>query len=137
MITENVSVLRYRGENSCICDKAYLREKFDIEPCQYADFKALMGDNADNIKGANKIGPKTASALIKQFGSLDNLLQNAESIEKKSARESVMEARERLKINQCLITLNGCAELPFALEELSFADTGATTNQTLTAIGLR
>lgn len=137
LITENVSVLRYRGENSCICDKAYLREKFDIEPCQYADFKALTGDNADNIKGANKIGPKTASALIKQFGSLDNLLQNAESIEKKSARESVMEARERLKINQCLITLNGCAELPFALEELSFADTGATTNQTLTAIGLR
>lgn len=137
LITENVSVLRYRGENSCVCDCAYIREKLGVEPCQYADFKALTGDNADNIKGANKIGVKTAAALIKEFGSLDNLLENAEKITKKCARESVIEARERLKINQRLITLHGCAILPFKLEELSFMDTGATTNQTMTAIGLR
>ena len=137
LITENVSVLRYRGENSCVCDRAYLLDKFNIQPCQYADFKALTGDNADNIKGAYKIGAKTAAALIKEFGCLDNLLENADKIAKKSARESVTEARERLKINQRLITLSGCAELPFDLEELSFLDMGVTTNQTLIAIGLR
>ena len=132
-----MQILRYRGENTCICDREYLRGKFGIQPCQYADFKALTGDNADNIKGANKIGPKTAAALINEFGDLINLLENTEKITKKSVKESLIEAKERLYKNQRLITLNGCAELPFSLEELLFADSGATTNETLSAIGLR
>ena len=97
----------------------------------------MTGDNADNIKGANKIGPKTAAALINEFGDLINLLENTEKITKKSVKESLIEAKERLYKNQRLITLNGCAELPFSLEELLFADSGATTNETLSAIGLR
>ncbi len=137
LITENVSVLRYRGENSCVCDCAYIREKLGVEPCQYADFKALTGDNADNIKGANKIGPKTAAALMKQFGCLDCLLENAEQIPKKCVRESLAEAKERLKRNQCLITLNGCAELPFEMEDLAFTYNGVTTNEVLSAIGVK
>lgn len=62
LITENVSILRYRGDNTVICTPAYLREKFGIEPSQYADFKSLTGDVSDNIKGADKVGPKTASS---------------------------------------------------------------------------
>ena len=137
LIDENVQVLRYRGENSCLCDKAYLQEKFGIEPCQYADFKALTGDNADNIKGARKIGPKTASALMNEFRCLDNLLENVEKISKKCVRESVIEAKERLRKNQRLITLKGCMEVPFSIEELSFSYSGVTTNEVLTAIGVK
>ncbi len=137
LITENVCVLRYRGENTCLCDKAYLREKFDIEPCQYADFKALTGDNADNIKGVNKVGIKTAAALIKEFGCLQTILENAEKIAKPSIRQSLQESKERLQKNQRLIRLDGCAELPFSLAELSYAYNGVTTNEVLTAVGVR
>ena len=66
LITERVSVLRYRGKNTVICDPAYIREKLGIEPYQYAAFKSLTGDTADNIRGADKIGPKTAAELMGQ-----------------------------------------------------------------------
>ncbi len=137
LINEMVRVLRYRGENTCVCDVAYVQEKFDIQPCQYADFKALTGDNADNIKGAHKVGVKTAAALMKQFGDLPTLLKNTDKIQKTALRQSIEEAKERLRINQRLITLDGCVELPFPMEELLYADNGRTTNEVLLAIGVK
>ena len=137
LIGENVKVLRYRGDKTQICDREYLQEKFGIEPCCYADFKSLTGDNADNIKGAYKIGPKTAAKLINEFGSIQGLLENAEKIKSESVKNSVLEAKERLLKNCLLITLNDRAELPFTLEELSFADSGIKTGEVLQAIGLR
>ncbi|MBQ8393943.1 MAG: flap endonuclease [Clostridia bacterium] len=137
LITPNVTVFRYRGDNSVLCDGEYVRAKFGIEPFQYADFKSLVGDTADNIKGAYKVGPKTASGLLKEFGTLQNLLQNAESIRKERVRNSIIEGKERLKTNEKLIRLDGCAELPFAVEKLAYRYTGVTTNEVLSAIGLR
>lgn len=63
LITSTVSVLRYRGDNTIICTPDYIKENFGILPSQYADFKSLTGDASDNIKGADKVGPKTAAAL--------------------------------------------------------------------------
>ena len=54
LITDNVSVLRYRGDNTVICTPEYINKKFGITPLQYADFKSLTGDVSDNIKGAIK-----------------------------------------------------------------------------------
>lgn len=56
LISERVRVLRYRGDKTCICDQTYIREKLGIEPGQYAAFKALTGDAADNIRGVAGIG---------------------------------------------------------------------------------
>ena len=95
LITENVSVFRYRGDNTVICTPAYIREKFGIEPSQYAYFKSLTGDASDNIKGADKVGPKTASMLLCEFGNLENLLLNAEAIKKPSIRESIIRNADR------------------------------------------
>ena len=53
LISENVTVLRYRGDNSVLCDVSYIQEKLGVAPARYADFKSLTGDTADNIKGAD------------------------------------------------------------------------------------
>lgn len=137
LITENVSVLRYRGEKTVICTPAYLREKFDINPGQYADFKALVGDHADNIKGVNKVGPKTAAMLLKEYGTLHNLLVNADKISKPAIREPVLGNIERVKKNYRLIKLLPMEELPVALQELKYEDKGMKTNDVLKGIGLR
>ena len=137
LITGNVSVLRYRGDNSVFCDCAYIREKLGIEPCQYADFKSLTGDASDNIRGAEKVGPKTAAALLQQFGDLENLLTHAQEIAKPSVRQSVSQSDDRLRLNYRLIKLDGQAALPFALDDLTYTPMGLTTNQILTDIGLR
>lgn len=137
LITERVHILRYRGKNTVICDPAYIREKLDIAPQQYAAFKSLTGDTADNIRGADKIGPKTAAELMNQFGDLQRLLANADSIRKPSIRESVSSNAARIMKNYELIRLDGASELPFELAALRYDDPGMTTTQVLKAIGLR
>ncbi len=137
LITENVSVLRYRGDRSMICTPAFVKEKFGIRPDQYADHKTLTGDASDNIKGIPKVGPKTATALLNRFGSIEEILKRLDEIDRKSLREMLTEHRERLLLNRELIKLRSGYSLPFALEELAYTDLGVTTVQVLKAIGLR
>ncbi|MBQ4051757.1 MAG: 5'-3' exonuclease [Oscillospiraceae bacterium] len=136
LITDRVSVLRYRGEKSVLCTPEYIREKFGITPIQYAAFKALTGDKSDNIRGVPKVGPKTAAALLKQFGTLENILAHPEEITKPSLRESIIQNSERIRLNDRLIRLEGGASLPFPIEKLIYIYDGAFTRSVLTAIGL-
>ena len=137
LITDNVSVLRYRGDNTVICTPEYVNQRLGIKPTQYADFKSLTGDTADNIKGADKIGPKTAALLLGQFGTLQNILANADSIQKPSIKESVIRNTERLNTNYKLIKLDASARLPFTIDELYYNYRGITTNEVLKGIGLK
>ena len=136
LINENVSVLRYRGKNTVLCDAAYIRGKYGISPNRYADFKALTGDYSDNIKGAEKIGPKTAAVLINRFGNLHDIIINAEKLAKPSIRESILRNAERLYGNYKLIKLDCKAKIPFDICELSYSYRGITTNEVLAGIGL-
>ena len=137
LITDQVSVLRYRGEKTVICTPEYIKEKFGITPGQYADFKSLTGDTSDHIKGAEKVGPKTASLLMNEFGTLENILAHAERIKKPSVRESIIKNAEKLKVNYKLIKLDNHALVPFELQELKYVYKGITTNEVLKGIGCR
>lgn len=137
LLSEHVFVLRYRGKNTVIYTPALFCEKLGISPAQYADFKSLTGDAADNIKGAEKVGKKTAAQLIRKFGSLEAVLQNAEQIEKPSVRRSITESKGRLRRNYQLIKLENTAKLPFSLEDLRFEDSGLTTTEVLRGIHLK
>lgn len=137
LISEKVSVLRYRGERTVVCDEKYIAEKFGITPSQYADFKSLTGDKADNIKGAEKIGTKTAAKLLNTFKTLDNIIERSNEISVNSVRESIIQNAKRLKINQKLIRLENTAAIPFPLEELQYMYGGVTANEVLIGIGLK
>ena len=137
LITDKVSVLRYRGEKTVICTPDYIKDKFNIKPEQYADFKSLTGDISDNIRGADKVGSKTASKLLNRYGTLENILANAESIEEPSIKDSIVRNTERLRNNYKIIKLDNMARLPFVLEDIAYSLTGITTNEVLRGIGLR
>jgi len=114
-----------------------VREKYGIGPERYAEFKSLTGDKADNIPGADKVGVKTAAALLNEFGTLENLLRNAETIRKLSVRKSIIENRERLIRNLQLIKLDGSHTVPFTPEEMEYTDSKITTTEVLRGIGLK
>lgn len=137
LITDHVSVLRYRGDRTIICNPGYIQEKLGILPTQYADFKSMTGDTSDNIRGAEKVGPKTAAELLSQFGSLEAILTNYQQIQKPSIRRSIEENTERLKTNYALIKLTNSHPLPFALPDLVYQYNNITTYEVLKAIGLR
>lgn len=134
LINDKVSVIRYRGENTKIYTFISIYDKFGIIPEHYVDFKSLVGDSADNIRGAEKIGTKTAAELIKQFGSLAEIIKRADEIVKPSIKASIQKDYERLLQNYSLIKLEATAELPFKLEDLSYTYNGITTNEILKAI---
>ena len=137
LITDRVHVLRYRGDNSVLCDPAYIRAKLGIDPARYALYKSLTGDTSDNIRGVEKVGPKTAAAFTEQFEDLETLIQRAHEITKPSVRASVTASTYRIRRNYALIALSGEADLPFAIEDLAYTYTGITTTQVLAGIGLR
>lgn len=137
LITDKVSVLRYRGDQTIICTPKYIQEKYGISPELYAVFKSLTGDAADNIKGANKVGVKTAATLIHEFGTLENILANAENIKKPSIKESIIRDTDRLRRNYKLIKLGDKVTLPFSLPKLAYSYDGTTTNEVLKKIKLK
>lgn len=137
LITDKVRILRYRGEKTVICDSVWLREKYGISPCQYAAFKSLTGDTADNIRGLPGVGPKTAAALLQQFGSLEGLLDGIGEIARPGIRAAVQQNAQRLRLNHLLIALSAGQTLPFSKEEMVWQDQGYTTTQVLNTIGLR
>lgn len=136
LLTDRVSVLRYRGKNTVICTPEFIRKKFGITPEQYADFKSLTGDPSDHIQGADRVGPKTAALLLNEFGTLENLLAHAEAITRPSIRESIVRNAERLRRNDRMIRLDDRVTPLFALDELRFRDVGMSTKEVLKGIGL-
>jgi DNA polymerase-1 len=100
-------------------DSAYVREKFGVGPTELGDVLALMGDKVDNVPGVPGIGPKTASQLIADFGSLEAVLANAESITKPKLKQSLIDHADAARLSRKLVELVCDAKLPQPLEELA------------------
>ena len=115
-----MSILDYHGANSSLITPPTVMKKFGVTPGQIADYKCLVGDNSDNITGVPGVGPKTAAALLTKFGTLENLLDHIEEIDKPKIRVSIAESRERLNLNGKLIRLSDVVPLPIPPEELTF-----------------
>ena len=99
-------------------DSAYVREKFGVGPDRLGDVLALMGDKVDNIPGVPGIGPKTASQLIAEFGSLEAVLDNAETIAKPKLKQSLIDHADNARLSRKLVELVCDAALPEPLEDL-------------------
>lgn len=75
-------------------DEATVAEKFGIKPSQIIDYKALVGDASDGYPGVSGIGPKTASGLLKQYGSFENLYQRLADLPEKIALKLATDAEQ-------------------------------------------
>jgi DNA polymerase-1 len=87
-------------------DAAGVAAKTGVSPAQIVDWLALIGDAADNIPGVNGIGPKTATKLIAQFGSLAACFEHAEQIESDSVRAKLQAGRSIAELNVELMRLD-------------------------------
>ncbi|AJY45436.1 DNA polymerase I [Martelella endophytica] len=94
-------------------------EKWGVPPEKMIDLQALTGDSVDNVPGVPGIGPKTAATLLEEFGDLDNLLANAETIKQNKRRENIIASRELVQISRQLVTLKQDCPVELPLEALS------------------
>ena len=84
---------------------ADVEAKYGVTPAGFIELKALMGDTADNIPGVPKVGEKTASELLKQFQTLDNLYAHVEEVTKKAVRESLIANKDLAYLSLDLATI--------------------------------
>ena len=99
-----------------------VEEAYKVNPIQFIDLKALMGDTADNIPGVPKVGEKTATELMVTYGSLENIYAHVEEISKKAVRESLIANRELADLSKVLATINVDADIDFTFEQAKIGD---------------
>ncbi|AYC30816.1 5'-3' exonuclease [Paenisporosarcina cavernae] len=97
------------------------QEEYLLEPKQFADVKAFMGDSSDGYPGVKGIGPKSALQFIQNHGSIDGVLQNMASL-KPGQRKKIEESLEMLKLSKELATIDCEVPLDVTLDALKVND---------------
>ncbi len=107
LIEPNVRVLtsQRKWSETKIYDEAAIRERYGLEPRQLIDYKALVGDTSDNVPGVRGVGEKTATQLLQQFGSVEDIYARLDEITAKRARASLEAGRESAALSKKLITI--------------------------------
>ncbi len=121
LVSNNVEVFTYRGKNSKFITPQYILDKYNIEPEKFGLFKCLVGDKSDNIAGIKGVGPKTASNLINNYSTLDNML----------CIDFIKNNYQLLLHNKQLIDFDCDVKTPFNISDLGFINTNLTTTQIL------
>ena len=121
LISDRVTQFRpaYRGEDFDPITVDSFREKYDLEPIQFIDMLALMGDKADNVPGVHGIGEKGAMKLIKQYDSVENLLEHAEEVKGKKAREGLLTYKKEALLSKALVTIKTDLDVNLDWHQLS------------------
>lgn len=102
-----------------IYDRKEVVEKFGIQPEQIPDFKALAGDSSDNYPGAKGIGPKTASNLIREYNSVENLLKNIDKLPEK-IKNTITKYKKDILLSKKLAQIVTDTKIKFILENTKF-----------------
>lgn len=116
LVTEHVTLVNTMTDTSM--DRDGVVEKFGVPPELIIDYLALMGDSVDNIPGVPKVGPKTAAKWLNQYGSLDDIIAQADAIKGKVG-ENLRNSLDQLPLSRELTTIKCDVELDVGVKDLA------------------
>ena len=93
-----------------------VKEKYQVTPTEFIDVKALMGDTSDNIPGVPGIGEKTATAIISQYGSIENAYAHVDELKPPRAAANLREHYDMAQMSKTLATIDTNAEIEYQLD---------------------
>lgn len=99
LVSDKIHVIHLHKDNLLI-DKQKVKDQYGIEPSKIVDFLAITGDTSDNIPGLEGFGPKTASLLLNQYGSLEKILAHASEIKGKKGEILIQQEKTALMSKQ-------------------------------------
>ncbi len=117
LVSDRICVLNPPKDN-LICDAAKVEEILGVPPEKVVDVMALRGDAIDNIPGAPGIGDKGSVELIQRFGSVENALEHASEVDRKTYRESLQNNRDAILISKQLVTIDRNVAVDFDPETM-------------------
>ena len=122
LVCKNVSVVNtMSGE---LLNESGVLKKFGVEPKYITDYLALIGDKSDNVPGVEKVGPKTAVKWLNEFGDIDGIKSNAESIGGKVG-ENLRASLETLDLAHQLVKIKTDVELDLGIEDLKVGESNS------------
>jgi len=114
LLTDSIHVqLPRRNENDVVYDVALFREEYGLEPLQLIELKALVGDTSDNIPGVKGVGDKTATTLLQQYQTVDNLYAHLDEI-KGATQKKLIEGRDSAYLSHNLARIR--RDVPITLD---------------------
>lgn len=111
-------VLMFDAMKNKLVGQKEVIEKFSVEPKKVLEILSLIGDASDNIPGVRGIGPKTAAELINEFGNIENLFNNLDSIKQERRRQLLIDGQKDAILSKKLATLDENVELGITLSDL-------------------
>lgn len=127
IVSSDKDLMQLVGDGVCMLDPikqtpvgpAEVETKFGVPPTKVVDVQALMGDPTDNVPGVPGIGPKTAAALVQEYGTLEAVLHAAPEMKKSKRRDMLIEHAEAARVSLQLVTLATDVPLPVPVDELN------------------
>lgn len=98
-------------------DHAAFTEAYGFEPLQFIDFKGLAGDSSDNIPGIPGVGPKTATKLIQDYGSVEKIIENVDEIKPAGLQQKVRDNAQQAMMSKRLATIMTQVPLDVTVED--------------------
>jgi 5'-3' exonuclease len=114
----NKTDLKHPKDSHALLGVEEVTEKWGVPPAGIGEVLALTGDSVDNIPGVDGIGSKTASALIRQFGTIQNLLDNLKDVPSEKLRKRLEESRTQILQNREMVKLDLDHALPVPIPDL-------------------
>ncbi len=120
LVTDRIKIINPNKDNK-VFGVEEVKEKFEgLGPEQIVDLMAMMGDASDNIPGISGVGEKTALRLMHDFGSIENLINNAAKIHSKPLQEKIKTHAEDARLSRELATINTDVPMDIKWEDLKF-----------------
>jgi DNA polymerase I len=117
LVNDDVQILNPPKDN-LICNAAKVEEILGVPPERVIDIMALRGDSIDNIPGAPGIGEKGSVEIIKRFGTVEQALDRAAEVEKKTYRESLQNNRDIILFSKSMATIDTNVPVEFEVEAM-------------------
>jgi len=106
-------------------------EKFGVAPDKVIEVLSLMGDASDNVPGVKGVGPKTATKLIEQYGTLENLYEHLDEVKGDALKKNLVEHKDMAFLSRELVTIHLDVPLQVKFDDLALHPKSLTDNQEL------
>ncbi len=105
-----------------VYDRQAMFQHYGLTPEQFIDLKGLMGDASDNIPGIPGVGEKTATKLLLEYGSIENLIASVDSMKKGKLKEKIEENAQLAVMSKRLATINTAVPIEFSFESMRYEE---------------
>jgi 5'-3' exonuclease len=114
----NKTDLKNPKDSHALLGEVEVRRKWEVPPHQIVELLALTGDSIDNIPGIEGIGHKTAANLIREFGTVENLLQHLPDVKTEKLRLRLEQSEKQIRENRQMVQLDLDHPLPVEISKL-------------------